>query len=232
MHPGLLERLEAGDRLGRHRAQRPGRHQVGPDAPRAEVPGEVPVGRLQAGLRDAHPVVDRPRLGGVEGRARRVSCPRPSAAAQATASDLYEYVETCSAVATSSHGAVRNPPPRRGLGPEGDRVQHPVEPVDVLADAVGQRRPAARVSVTSSSITGGLLRAAASRCAPPATAARTRSARRVAPCSWASRATENAIDWSVMTPVTSSRLPSQEPIRHCQWPMPRPPSTGITAPVT
>jgi len=33
----------------------------------------------------------------------------------------------------------------------------------------------------------------------------------VAPCSWASLATENAIDWSVMTPVMSSRLPAISP---------------------
>ena len=59
-----------------------------------------------------------------------------------------------------------------------------------------------------------------------------------APCSWAIRATWNAMEVSISTPVTRSRLPSRMPIsrrssrRGCQWPIPRPPSTGTTAPVT
>ena len=70
-----------------------------------------------------------------------------------------------------------------------------------------------------------------------------------APCSWANLATWKAIEESMRTPVTSSFLPSSNMWRtfrwgafgrevavRCrsrrrgQWPMPRPPSTGITAP--
>ena len=47
---------------------------------RPEVAGEVAVGRLERGLRHAHPVVDRPREPGVEGQARRRCRPGPSAA--------------------------------------------------------------------------------------------------------------------------------------------------------
>ena len=48
------------------------------------------------------------------------------------------------------------------------------------------------------------------------------------------RATEKAMDASVSTPVTSSRLPAISPdtVPPSQWPMPRPPSTGMTAPLT
>ena len=53
------------------------------------------------------------------------------------ASDLSEYAETCSAVATSSHAASRKL--NGALRREADRVQHPVEAVDVLAHPVGER---------------------------------------------------------------------------------------------
>ena len=80
--------------------------------------------------------------------------------------------------------------------------------------------------------------------------------RTVAPCSWATRATAKPIELSIVTPATRIRLPSRMPMSCCslrrgvavvsttrvlldhpaepcrQWPMPRPPSTGITAPVT
>ena len=50
-----------------------------------------------------------------------------------------------------------------------------------------------------------------------------------------SKALAKAIDCSVITPVTSSRLPSSSPATrpsNPQWPIPSPPSTGMTAPVT
>src|SRR3712207_7134990 len=47
---------------------RSGRHQVAADALRPEVAGEVAGGRLERGLRHTHPVVHRPRDGGVEDR--------------------------------------------------------------------------------------------------------------------------------------------------------------------
>ncbi len=73
-----------------------------------------------------------------------------------------------------------------------------------------------------------------------------------APCSWARRATWKAMEESMSTPVTSSFLPSSnmwvtfrwgsgrclaaewvaDPVGEGQCPMPRPPSTGMTAPVT
>ena len=75
--------------------------------------------------------------------------------------------------------------------------------------------------------------------------------RTVAPCSCAMRATAKPIELSIVTPATRIRLPSRMPmlvvllvswpvlVGWCrwwsgrrQWPMPRPPSTGMTAPVT
>ena len=58
---------------------------------------------------------------------------------QATASDLSEYAETCSAVATSSHGGVEEVAAEGALRGEADGVHDAVEAVDVLADPVGQR---------------------------------------------------------------------------------------------
>ena len=66
----------------------------------------------------------------------------------------------------------------------------------------------------------------------------------VAPCSWATLAVAKPMELSIVTPATRMRLPSRIPMsldlssvlvsrgRKDQWPMPRPPSTGITAPVT
>ena len=56
----------------------------------------------------------------------------------------------------------------------------------------------------------------------------------VAPCSWANRATAKPMEVLCVTPVTRMVLPSS--MSHSwqpyQCPIPRPPSTGITAPVT
>ena len=60
----------------------------------------------------------------------------------------------------------------------------------------------------------------------------------VAPCSWATLAVAKPMEVSIVTPATRMRLPSRIPMCHdslvrvVQWPMPRPPSTGMTAPVT
>ena len=64
--PGVLERGEAGDRLGRHGLDRPGRDQVDPHPFGAEVAGQVAGQGLERRLGHPHPVVDRPRHGGVE----------------------------------------------------------------------------------------------------------------------------------------------------------------------
>src|SRR2546421_716041 len=135
--------------------------------------------------------------------------PRSISGRQATASDLYEYVDTCSAVATSSHGASRNPPPRQLGGAYPMECTTPSSPSTCSRTLPGS---AARCSslVTSSSISGASLGSrlairstSDSRPYPVSTT--------VAPASWASFATANAIDWSVMIPVTSSRLPASSP---------------------
>src|SRR6266705_3784080 len=135
--------------------------------------------------------------------------PGDSRGSVAMARDLYEYVETCSAVATSSQGASRNPPPRQLGGAYPIECTTPSSPSTCSRTFPGS---AARCSssVTSSSMTGA---SAGSRLAIRST----RESRpnpvstTVAPCSWAIFAVEKAIDWSVMMPVTSRRLPASSP---------------------
>ncbi|GAA2907023.1 hypothetical protein GCM10020220_115300 [Nonomuraea rubra] len=57
---------------------------------------------------------------------------------QATARDLYENVDTCSAVATSSQEVLRKLPPRALCGAKPIEWDDAVEAVDVLADAGGE----------------------------------------------------------------------------------------------
>ena len=59
--PGVLERAEPGDRLGRDRAHRARGDEVDPDALRPELLGEVAGERLEPRLCHAHPVVQRAR---------------------------------------------------------------------------------------------------------------------------------------------------------------------------
>ena len=120
----------------------------------------------------------------------------------ATASAFKEYALTCNAIATSSHGAVRNPPPRHDSGAK------------PIAWSTPSRCPPTRSasasrcsgSVTSSStITGSVASRRAARCvrliARPNDVSTTS-----APSSWARRATWNAIEASLSTPVTRIRL--------------------------
>ncbi len=144
---------------------------------------------------------------------RRSSRRPPSAAAHAMASDFSEYAETCTAVATSSQVVFEEVAAERGLrGERRSSAPRRRGRPRARATRVGQRRRGARRSVTSSSITGGgvgqplgdPLRPAIIRPKPVSTT--------VAPSSWASRATWNAIEASVSTPVTRMRLPSRIPM--------------------
>ena len=70
--------------------------------------------------------------------------PRGISGSSAMVSDLSEYAETCTAVATSSHSLSRKL--KRALRAEGDRVHHAVELdalAQVLGDLGGQRSPGA-----------------------------------------------------------------------------------------
>src|SRR5262249_9862485 len=104
--------------------------------------------------------------------------------------------------ATSSHGAVRKPPPRQDSGANPIACSTPCScPPTRSASA---SRSAA--DVTSSSITSGVVgRRRAARwvrlIARPNDVSTTS-----APASWARCATEKAIDASLSTPVTSTRL--------------------------
>src|SRR6266702_1049181 len=128
----------------------------------------------------------------------------------AMASAFSEYADTCTAVATSSHGVSRKLPPRADCGANAIPCTTPSRP-PVCSDtrsASDARWPA---SVTSSSRTGGgsgsRLAIRCTRLTRPNPVSTT-----VAPSCCASRATWKAIDASVSTPVTSIRLPSRIPI--------------------
>ena len=228
--PHRLEVLEAGDRLGGQGLQRPGGDQVAADAVGAEVAGEVARGRLQAGLGHAHPVVRRPRDGRVEGhaddRAARThqraagdrpatsgSTPRPAPPARRPATARRG---TCRRAA--SRGCRRRSSARRRRARRRARAR--------------RRRGPSRwsSSVTSSSSTGGSVgsRLAIRRVMPSARPKLEIST--VAPCSCATFATAKPIELSIVTPATRIRLPSR--MSHAQCPIPSPPSTGMTAPVT
>ena len=122
----------------------------------------------------------------------------------ATASDFSEYADTWRATATSSHGAVRNPPPRHDSGAK------------PIAWSTPSSRPPTRPasasrcsgSVTSSStISGSVGRRLAVRCVRLITRPNEVSTTS-APSSCAILATPNAIEASFSTPVTRIRLPS------------------------
>ena len=169
---------------------------------------------------------------GQESRASKVSptteADSASSGLQAMVSDAREYADTCRAVLTSAHGVDRNLPPSAVSG---------------LANASECTRPSSRStcspswsasparcssSVTSTSSSGGtgssfLITRPVRLIARPKLDTTT-----VAPSAWATRATWKPIEVSRVTPATRMFLPSQD--AH-QCPIPRPPSTGIRAPV-
>ncbi len=74
--PHPVEVVEAGNRLGRHRPQRAGRHRVDPDAGGPQVTGQVTGDALQGGLGHPHPVIARPGLPIVEVQRHQGPAPR------------------------------------------------------------------------------------------------------------------------------------------------------------
>src|SRR5690554_4520982 len=137
--------------------------------------------------------------------------PRTMRGLAATASDLREKAETSRAVATSAHSPPRKLPPMTDCGA---KLIEWTTPSRWSTCSRTRAASAARssASVTSSWTTGasrGKRReiACVSRNWRPKDVKTTS-----APSSWASRATWNAIELSVRTPVTRSFLPSRRPI--------------------
>ena len=174
--------------------------------------------------------------------------PWPISGRQAVDSDFREYAETCTACATSGHGPVEELAAEQRLGVAvGDRVHDAVEAVDVLADQVGQ--PLEVLGVGDVELDHRRL-GSGSRLGDPLgdaeRPAEVRDQHGRALLLRDLRATAKPIEVSIVTPATRIRLPSRMPMssspscrvvrlvggRVGQWPMPRPPSTGITAPVT
>ena len=203
----VLELLEAGDAPRRDRADRarPRRGSRGCPSGRGRGRGSARSTRTRPWRRpSSRRRATRLRLLS-KSRPTMRAAGAPSAAAHATASAFSEYAETCSATATSSHGAVEEAAAEARLRGEADRVQHAVE---LAADASARARRGRSALVTSSSTTSGSVgsrRAArwVRLIARPNDVSTTS-----APSSCARRATENAIDASLSTPVTRMRLPA------------------------
>ena len=140
--------------------------------------------------------------------------PGPSSGSSAVASDLNEYALTWIVVATSSQGAFKNAPsPRHDAGAKPIECSTPSRPGSSprCGDTRSTRLSSCDWSETSSSTTGA---PSGSRCAIRSTS-RIRPnpvSTTCAPCSCAIFAAWKASEASVITPVTSSRLPSRSPM--------------------
>ena len=228
--PRVLEQVEPGDALGRHRAHRPGRDQVDPDVLRPELAGEV-ARRSTPGRPSPRPSSRRPARPRAASKSRpseRAAGLGPNSGSVAMASDFSEYADTCTAVATSSHGASRNPPPRQDAGAKPIACTTPSMP-----STCSRTRSASDVEVLLvRDVQLEHRRRRRQPLAPPARRATCRPkpvSTTVAPSSCASRAIENAMDASVMTPVTAAACRRAVPYS-LRTPSPMPPSTGSTAP--
>ena len=204
--PHLRELLEAGDPARRDRAQRAGRNQVHADPARTEVARQVASGRLERRLGDAHPVVHGPRDRRVEVHADDARSLLRVQVGERGAQRLERERARLERRDRAVGGRVQEATAERVLGRERDRVQHAV-------DAAPARPPAPRasavrcsVSLTSSSSTsagsGRLLAARSVRRRARPKLVSTISA----PDSWARRATSQAIESLVITPVITSFL--------------------------
>ncbi len=224
--------LEARDALGGHGAQRPGGHQVDPDPLPAQIAGQVAGAGLQAGLGHAHPVVAGPGHAGVEVEADD----RPAAVHQRQRGHGQRLERVGGHLQRGRHVL----PPggqevaaQRALRRVADRVHHAVQ---ARRRARGPARPASRAARCRSrpAPAPAAGRAAAWRSARPGSAGRSRSGRRVAPCFLRDPrhvegdrgVGEHAGDQDPLAVEYAHRR-----VLLRQWPMPRPPSTGMTAPV-
>ncbi len=121
-----------------------------------------------------------------------------------------EYADTCTAVDTSAQLVFRKLPPRASWGANAMACSTPSSPSTCSPT---RSASVARCSslATSSSMTGGgsgsRLAIRSTRLIRPKPVSTT-----VAPSSWATLATWNAIELSVRTPVTRMRLPARIPM--------------------
>ena len=200
-----------GDAARGDRLDRACRDEVHADAARPEVAREVARDALERRLGDAHPVVDRPRDARVEVEPddRRRSLPPRAAGASAAASALSE-----NALVSKRHdraaalGVSRKPPPSASAGANAIACSTPSSAPQRAIELRRDRGEVLGLVDVQLEHVGGS--AAADLAA--------RSVRRMprpkpvrmisAPSSCAWRATSNAIEPRVRTPVMSSRLPS------------------------
>ena len=186
LDPDVLELLEAGDALRRdacgsgRRATRFTRMPCGP-----EVAGEVARGRLERGLRDAHPVVDRPGdWRRCRSRGRRSSRRRSISGSARDRERLQRVRRHLQRDGDVVPRRVEEAAAEARLGREADRVQHAVE---LAADVARRARRGASASVTSSSTISGSASGAAWRRAAVRLIARPNDVSTTsAPCSCAS----------------------------------------------
>ena len=210
--PDVLELREARDRLGGHRLDRAGGDEVRPDAPGPDLLGEIPGHALQRRLGDTHPVVGRPGLLVVE-----VEPDERSARAHQRQERVGERLER---VRRDVHGD-RHVVPLRGeevvaeARPRGRSRSRAAprrrDPTSRPAPRAPRRRARARSRRVR---TRRCRRRACERFAASADSARPAPVSTIsAPSCCASRATPNASEASVRTPVITIFLPSSRPMQ-------------------
>ena len=180
-----------GDAAGGERLDRAGGDEVDAHAVRAEVAGEVARDRLERGLRDAHPVVGRPRDASRRSRGRRARRPpRDRAAAAPAASALNENADVRNACSALAPGVARKSPPSASGGANAIACRAPSIVPQRRVELARAAPSRCSASLTSSSSTShGLGQRLRGALGQPAARGRTRSAapRRPAPARAARR---------------------------------------------
>ena len=150
----LARSLESRDTAGGDGPERPRAHQVDADPLAAEVARQVPRDRLQGGLGDAHPVVDRPGHGGVEVQPDDPRAGRHQRGHRGP-QRLQRERAGLKRLRRAVGGRAQELSAERVLGRERDRVQRPVKPVPALAQVLDEPSKSSGLLTSSSSTSGG-----------------------------------------------------------------------------
>ena len=194
----------------------PGGDEVHAHAARTEVAREVARGRLERGLGDAHPVVDRPGDRARRSRARRSPRPPPdSRSASADGERLERERARLERGDRALRRRVEEVAAERVLGREGDRVQDAVDAAPALAQVVGDGLEVLGLVDVELEHVGRLAAAASRRARSCAWRGRSRSARPRRRPPGPGAATSHAIESRVMTPVIRSFLPRSRRHHSC-----------------
>ncbi len=139
LSPHVFEGREPGDGPSRHGLDRSGRHQVHPDARRAEITGQIPAGGLEPGFGHPHPVIGGPGPGGVEIEADDRP-PRGHERGHGVGQELERVGGDLQRHLDVIPGCVHERPPQAHLRSEADGMQGPVHPSPPVGQIFGEGR--------------------------------------------------------------------------------------------